>query len=129
MRDELLHASASAAVKNWLVKPPAWLEVVPVVEPREIRGLHRGEAEAIQLALQRKTRTLLMDDLDGRTAAKRLGLMSIGTIGLLEMAAEKGFLHLATAFDSLRKTSFFASDELFKAALERERVRKEAGRK
>jgi len=128
VQNELLHSSAPAAVKNWLLRPPPWLEVVPVSEPRIIRGLHRGEAEALQLALHVKADTVLMDDFDGRTAAKRLGLKVVGTIGLLERAAELNLIILADSLGELRQTNFFGSEEHFAAALERERLWKEKRR-
>ncbi len=50
--------------------------------------------EALQLALSSHAAGILMDDLDGRKAARQLGLPVIGTIGLLERAAEKGLIKL-----------------------------------
>jgi predicted nucleic acid-binding protein len=87
--------------------------------------LHQGEAEALQLALQTKASGVLMDDLDGRAAARRLGLTVIGTLGLLERAAEKGLVELPQAVARLRATSFFVSEELLEAALERDRQRRQ----
>jgi len=95
-----------------------------VTHPQPIGHLHRGEAEALQLALPAKAACVLMDDLDGRSEARRLGLVVVGTVGLLERAAEKGLIELPVAFSRLRGTNFFVSDELLAATLARARQRK-----
>src|SRR6185436_15827637 len=123
VRDELLHGSTPKKVKQWISSPKAWLHFEPVLSPQPITGLHAGEAEALQLALVSKADGVLMDDLDGRAAARQLGLLVIGTIGLLERAAEKGLIELPKALAQLRQTNIFISDSLFNDALERERQR------
>ena len=70
-----------------------------------------------------------MDDLDGRAAARQLGLLVIGTIGLLERAAEKELIELPKAIAKLRQTNIFISDSLFNDALERERQRIEKSKR
>ncbi len=67
-----------------------------------------------------------MDDLDGRVAARRLGLTVVGTIGLLERMSEMRLIELSTAISRLRRTNFFVSPELLNAALERDRQRRES---
>jgi hypothetical protein len=62
-----------------------------------------------------------MDDFDGRTAAKRLRLYVVGTIGSLVRAAELNLIVLADSLNKLRQTNFFATTELFAASLDRER--------
>src|SRR2546426_878659 len=68
VRDELLHLRAPQKVKDWIISPRPWLELVPVTQPQPVHGLHRGETEALQLALERRADAVLMDDL----AAARL---------------------------------------------------------
>src|SRR5436305_7813178 len=72
VRDELLHARAPQKVKDWLMAAQPWLEILPVAQPRPVHGLHKGETEALQLALERRADAVLMDDMDGRAAARRL---------------------------------------------------------
>ena len=96
-----------------------------MANPQPVRGLHKGETEALQLALENKAAGVLMDDMDGRTAARKLGLAPVFTIALLEHAAEKSLLELPSAIFKLQQTSFFVSKEIFDAALERDRLRKE----
>ena len=123
VHDELAHADAPAKVKNWLTVARSWLAVEAVVNPQPIGHLHRGEAEALQLAAQTNAAGVLMDDLDGRAEARRLGFTVIGTVGVLERAAEKGLIELPAAFARLRTTSFFVSEELLAAVEERHRQR------
>jgi len=101
-----------------------WLEVTPVAQVQPVRGLHKGETEALHLALERKADAVLMDDMDGRAAARRLGIVTIFTLAILELAAEKGFLDLPLAIAKLRQTSFFVSDQILSAALDRDRQRR-----
>src|SRR5271169_2676944 len=95
--DELTHTKTPNKVRDWILQPRPWLEVVIVSAARPIQGLHKGESEALQLAIERKAPAVLMDDMDGRKAAQRLGLAPIFTVALLERAAEKGLLHLPSA--------------------------------
>jgi predicted nucleic acid-binding protein len=126
VQDELLHANTPQKVKDWMATPRNWLQVERVLNPQPIVGLHRGEAEALQLALQTKVAGVLVDDLDGRTEARKLGLNVIGTVGLLERAAEKGVIELPDAVAKLQKANFFVAEELLTAALARDHQRKKS---
>ena len=125
VRDELLHPRAPQKVKEWLLATRLWLEILPVANPQPIRGLHKGETEALQLAIERRADAVLMDDVDGRAAARRLGITTIFTIAILELAAEKDFIDLEAALAKLRQTSFFISPEIIDAALYRNKQRRE----
>jgi len=126
VRAELSHRHAPARVRNWIKSAPPWLVVERVVQLRAITGLHPGEAAALQLALQTKTRALLIDDMDGRVAARQLGLTVVGTIGVLERMSEMRLIELSTTISRLRRTNFFVSPELLNAALERDRQRRKS---
>jgi predicted nucleic acid-binding protein len=125
VRDELLHASTPLKVRDWMAVARAWLQVKSVNQPQPISGLHRGEAEVLQLAMQIKAAGVLMDDLDGRAEARRHGLVVIGTIGILERAAEKRLIELPDTLAKLQKTNFFVAEELLVAALARDRQRRQ----
>jgi len=124
VRDELLRLNAPEIVKAWIRRPPPWLKVEQIPKVRPIHGLHPGESEALQLALQAKAAGVLMDDLDGRKAARRLGLSVAGTVGLLERAAEAGWIKLPEAVARLRQTNFFIAPEVLNQVLERDRSRR-----
>ena len=120
---ELAHRNTPDKVKAWLDSPKPWFSVRMVARHRPVAGLHRGETEALQLALEAAVKVVLMDDMDGRHAAKRLGLTVIGTLGILELADERALLHLPDAVTKLRQTNFFISPQILDAALERHRRR------
>lgn len=125
VRNELLHSNTPQKVKDWMAGPRHWLQIEHVSLPQPIAGLHPGETDALQLALQVNAAGVLMDDLDGRSEARKRGLVVIGTIGLLERAAEKELIDLPSAIAKLRGTNFFLAEELIAAALVRDRQRKQ----
>lgn len=124
VRDELLHPRAPQKVKDWVVSPRPWLEIAALAQPQPVRGLHKGEAEALQLALERRADAVLLDDLDGRAAARRLGIPAIYTVAILELAGEKGLIDLPLVIENLKHTSFFISQEILEAALRRDAERR-----
>jgi predicted nucleic acid-binding protein len=62
---------------------------------------------------------LLMDDRRGRYAAKQLGLRVTGTLGILDLAAERGLVDFASAIRKLEGTSFRRPEALLRALLNR----------
>jgi predicted nucleic acid-binding protein len=124
VRDELIHPGAPQKVKDWMNQSRPWLKLASVSAVQPVRGLHRGETEALQLAVEHKAVALLMDDMDGRAAARQLGLPTVFTVAILELGAERGLLDLPTAIAKLRQTSFFVSQEILDAALERDKNRR-----
>lgn len=76
-----------------------------------------GEAEAIALALERKT-TLVLDDRKARHVAKRLGIPIIGTIGVLIRAKRQGVLSsIRPQLEALKNAGFHLTPELEQEAL------------
>jgi predicted nucleic acid-binding protein len=87
--------------------------------------LGRGEQDAIALAGELRADLVLMDDKDGRIEAERLGLTVVGTLGVLERAAERGLLDLPTALTHLQATNFYVDAALIEEALARDAARKQ----
>lgn len=58
---------------------------------RDVR-LDLGEAEALVLAQEEKASAVLLDEVNGREAAKKLGFTVIGTLGLLIAAKQRGLI-------------------------------------
>jgi predicted nucleic acid-binding protein len=82
--------------------------------------LGAGESEAIALAQQLKAEVLLMDERDGSAVARQLGLTVAGTLGILVLAAERGFLSLPMAITALRGTTFRAPEQMLMELLRRD---------
>jgi predicted nucleic acid-binding protein len=96
-----------------------WLRQVNLDDDKLARALRRelddGEAEAIALALQLKIETILMDERDGRSIAKSMGLNPIGVIGILIRAKQNG--SIKSVKDMLNKlkneAGFYITDSLY----------------
>jgi predicted nucleic acid-binding protein len=99
-----------------------WLEVRPVRDVRLLAVLKRelgdGEAEAITLALETHAARIVLDDLDARRLADRLGLRLVGTLGLLLASKLRGEIpSLRAEIDRLRRRGFRASPALVEEIL------------
>ena len=119
---ELQHARTPIWVRDWLAHAPPWLEikrVSPLTAVTSLMQLDPGEQEAIQLALQLRLGTVLMDEAEGRRAAKMLNLGVCGTLGVLERASRIGKADLREALRKLEQTSFRMSRAVREAILAR----------
>jgi predicted nucleic acid-binding protein len=105
-------AADVAQKSGWLV----------IQEPKPSQSLNQlfadldpGEAEAIALACELKPAVVLLDETDGRLEARRLGLTSIGTVGILAAARKAGeFKQIKPLLDRLMKDyRFRLSRELY----------------
>lgn len=119
---ELQSPKTPPAVRNWVANLPAWVEVRKPMHPEPLR-LHTGEAHAIPLALELGA-PVLLDEKEARQIAKDKGLIVIGTVGLIERAAELNLLDLPEAVAALRKTNARISKTLLDLALQRQAQRK-----
>jgi predicted nucleic acid-binding protein len=124
--EELQRPRTPAPVRAWIVSPPAWLEVhaprQPLITPTLPLGA--GEREAVSLAQEIRADLLLMDDLDGREEAEHHGLAVMGTLRVLELAAERGLIDFPTAITKLQATSFHLPVSLVREMLARDANRK-----
>lgn len=116
---ELSSADAPPSVRQWIAVPPAWLEVVEAQDTDLLVGLHRGETAAIALAQSLHADLVLMDERKGVTVARSKGVLVTGTLGLLEMAAQRGLIDFADAIERLRRTSFRSPEALLDLMLRR----------
>jgi predicted nucleic acid-binding protein len=71
---ELSSVGAPTPVREWIAKPPTWLDIVTVSDD-EIAAvtdeIDLGERAAIALATQLSAEVLLIDDAAGREEARR----------------------------------------------------------
>jgi predicted nucleic acid-binding protein len=61
--------------------------------------LHRGELESMVLAREVQADYVLLDDLLARRRAQRLGLKTMGTVGVIVLAYRQGRIASKTAID------------------------------
>jgi predicted nucleic acid-binding protein len=122
---ELAHPRTPEIVKRWAQSPPNWLTAsAPSGTMNWLEGLDFGEAEAIALAVELKAAAVLIDEKKGRQIAQSRGLITIGTITVLELAAENGLLELQSAFLALQGTTFHVTQDLLDEALARDAARR-----
>ena len=124
---ELQHAKTPQPVKDWIANAPSWFEVkqadASLFTPSKRIG--NGEREAIALAIELKADAVLIDDRDGTQEVRNQSLLAIGTVNILERAAEMNLLDLPETVERLRQTSFrLPPIEIVDAMLERDRKRK-----
>jgi predicted nucleic acid-binding protein len=119
--DELRHPSAPPAVRDWMQQPPGWLEVVPAadIDDPALGELDNGERSAIALGLFLKADLILIDERKGAAVALNKGFEVTGTLGVLDLAAERGLVDLVDALDRLKRTNFRYRPELFDALLKK----------
>src|ERR1035441_2913843 len=72
---------------------------------------------AINLAEELRSEWLLIDEVAGRDEARRRGLQTIGTLGILRNAHALGMLDLRDALAKLKESGFHMSDALLQAIL------------
>jgi predicted nucleic acid-binding protein len=114
---ELSHPGAPPTVRRWISSRPDWLEIITRQGVDPIGGLHKGEAAAIALAELLHADLLLIDDRDGVRAARQRGLRVTGTLGVLDIAAERKLLDFDQAIQELERTKFRRPHTLLEALL------------
>jgi len=112
----LANPQANAAITAALAQ--GWLEVRPVGEIPLIRllevSLHKGESEAIALAVEVSAAWTLLDEREARAVAQRMNLPITGVLGVLMRAKRQGQIpSLRSEVERLRlKAHFFIAPEL-----------------
>lgn len=114
---ELASSRRSQEVSAFIAAPPPWLRVVAPSFTETIPGLAAGETAAIALAGEVQASRLIIDEYRGRKAATKRGLHIVGTVGVLELAAEMGLIDLKTAFAQIKQTDFWISHALLNERL------------
>ena len=122
VKHEFERASRAYARFAW-VAVPTWIrEQRPVSVPSSLQQnahLDAGEIAAIALALELAASALLIDEAEGRQAARRQGLTVIGTLGVLVRARQSGLLQaIAPILDQLEhQANFWIAVEIRAEAL------------
>lgn len=123
---ELASPRRPEEVMAFIAAPPPWLRILAPSSTETIPGLAAGETAAIVLAAEIQAGRLIIDEYRGRKTATERGLQVVGTIGVLELAAELGLIDLGRAFERVKQTDFWIShpllDERLALFLHRKRV-------
>lgn len=124
---ELDTPKRSRGVRDLVTARPEWLVERAPAALAPIAGLHPGELAAISLAEELKAELLLIDETAGRKIASQRQIPFTGTIGVLELAADRGLLDLGDAFERIKQTDFWVSAELLDERLKLREGRPHAG--
>ncbi|MEO1354063.1 MAG: DUF3368 domain-containing protein [Cyanobacteria bacterium J06635_15] len=118
---ELSDPLAPKSVQAWVATPPNWLNIQTINRSSDaaVDLLDPGERAAILLAQELKANLLLLDDMKARLIAAERGLTITGTLGILDQAATMELVDLPRVVQKLRSTSFWVSDKLLQALLEK----------
>lgn len=122
---ELSSPKAPAAVVALVRNPPSWLEVRAPGRVDYSLGLDAGETEAIALAAELGIEAVMMDERKGRKQARQKGLTPVGTLTILEQAAEYGWIDFEKHVSRLRGTNFRLPPRLIEEAKERLRPKQQ----
>jgi len=123
--DELSKPTTPEAVRFWLASAPSWLSVLQpknAVDPSKTR--HRGERDAIALAIEIKADAILLDEPKPRRDAAKENLLVVGTIGVLERAANDRLVDdLESIYQHIKATDFRIDHALLDESLKRHLLR------
>lgn len=118
--EAVYHELSILPAQKKLIDQQGWIKVCQVKDVELtnelLKEIHRGEAEAITLAKEKKSELLIIDESKGRLVAKRLG---ITITGVLLIAKKKGIiLSVKTYMDDLiEKANFHVSKGLYNRIL------------
>jgi predicted nucleic acid-binding protein len=124
-RSELSQPNTPIPVRLWIQSLPSWIDVrspgLPLTKFPSKLGL--GESEAIALALELDADAMLTDDHAARIETLRRQVPVLGTLGILDLAAEQGLVDFPLAVEKLLATNFRASFKLIQFFLDRDAAR------
>jgi predicted nucleic acid-binding protein len=121
VRDEMLDPGAPLVLRQWIANPPSWLTIQTVsVIDETLSSLDPGEQAAITLAQTLPADLLIIDERLGRQSASNRGIPVIGTLGILDDAADRGWIDLAETIDRLQQTNFRISRRIIQALLDKQ---------
>ncbi len=119
--EEFQRPETPEAVRAWIGRRPAWLEIRGAERSPEpaLGNLGAGEREAITLAEELHADRLILDDHAARRVATQRKLTVIGTLGVLAEAGERGLMDFAEAIARLQVTTFYVSPEVLAPLIQR----------
>lgn len=116
-REKPGYQAIKLAIENGLIKECKDVDI-SIASPEIAKDIHPGEIEAIALAMSLKE-AILIDDGDGRKAARDAGLSVVGSMGILLEAKKIGLIgDIKPIIDDWRKNHIFRiGDGLFEKVL------------
>lgn len=122
---ELQAQKAPSVVRQWMKSPPKWLQIRQIEVPPDpaLAELDPGEREAIALAETLNADALIIDEKMGRREAERRKIRVIGTVRILDDAAEAGLIDLRAALSRLQAFGFYLDAKLVQFLLDRDSAR------
>jgi len=96
---------------------PKWVDIIAVKDKYKQQlfeiQVDKGEASAMALAMELDNSLLIIDDYKARKLAKALNLDFIGTIGIVNLAKQRGIINaIKPILEKIKKTNFRISSEL-----------------
>lgn len=101
---------------------PSWIKVESVKDKKYQAALElevdKGEASAIALSFEKSGSILVLDDLQARKVAKKLGIKYTGTLGIIARAKNEGVVEsVKPIIEKIRNTNFRFSESVFSTIL------------
>jgi predicted nucleic acid-binding protein len=124
---DLQHPNTPILVRMWIASSPPWIVIQTphsAADP-DLSRLGAGEREAILLAHEHQPALLVTDDRRARRVAEARGLRVVGTIWVLERAAERRLVDLPSTLTRLLATNIRLHPDVIQNALARDAARKE----
>ena len=109
-----------------LITGSTFITVVKIKDSKSVRlfqqvtGLDLGESEAIKYAADNNADLVLIDELSGRLAAKKMELNCIGSLGVLIMAYKKKHINanaVKAAVEQMKSSNIYFDDKLTDSVL------------
>ena len=111
-------ATTEEIVQEFGKELPDWIKIESVKDKKYLTALElevdKGEASAITLSTEKANSLLILDDLQARKLAEKLGLHYTGTLGMIARARREGVIEsVKPIIEKIRNTNFRFSEEVF----------------
>jgi predicted nucleic acid-binding protein len=117
---EILGYRKKDAAAKWLEESGKQFIRPPVLEIKQLSssGIGSGERAVISFATANSGFIAVLDDFEARVIARRLGISTLGTVGVVLRLKRAGLISAAKPhLQQIRKVGGYMSDELFHEAL------------
>lgn len=124
VHQELQQQGTPAVVRRWIAGAPSWLTVRQGRNMDLSLHLDIGEAQAIALAEEIRADLVLIDERKGSREARKRGLLTAGTLAVLDRADLAGMLDFEAAIAKLEATNFHLPPNILNAMVRDVRARR-----